>query len=136
MDAFEVDTSHWEAYAAALSAVTGEVARVVPLAQVDAAQLLVSSARPTVPRVSGAAQGSMRVLHLDGATAAAAGGSGDVSYYAWLEYGGAAGRNHAVHRPKVAQGRYLHPALLREQVEIREIMVSGMGTALEMLSSF
>jgi hypothetical protein len=118
---YRQDTSELRAYLAGVQAFADDIPEIEHDAELQAAQIVVDSARPTVPRVTGAAQGSLRVLDFtDGA--AAVGGRPSVPYFGWLSFGGYAGRNHSVYRDRVPEGRYLHPALLRETDKI-EIMM-------------
>lgn len=94
-----------------------------------AADVTVTVARPTVPVLTGAAAGSLETVdYSDGA--GAVGGSDAVPYYGWLEFGGDAGRNRSVHRPTVPDGRYLHPAYLRNFDKIEQKMADRLEEAI------
>lgn len=108
-----VDLSEWRAWAAGVDAFIDRLPEAEAQWEHDAAGMVVKSARPTVPVDTGAARRSVRVLDYSGG-AAAAGGSVAVPYFGWLSFGGAAGRNHSVHRAVVPDGRYLWPGYLRE----------------------
>jgi hypothetical protein len=74
------------------------------------ADLLVRTTLPKVPRVSGAARGSIRATSGSQSSRVTAGGP-DAPYFAWLDLGGRAGRNLSVLRPVIREGRYLYPSL-------------------------
>jgi hypothetical protein len=117
----EVDLNDMRGFLLGVSRMPGEVTDRVKDLEVEVAGLVVKTARPMVPVLTGAAARSLRVLDLsDGA--AAVGGSPSVKYYAWLEYGGAAGVHHSVHRSVVPEGRYLHPAYVDDQARIEVMM--------------
>jgi hypothetical protein len=71
-------------------------------------------ARSKMPQKSGRAAKSVKA----GATATTAYvsiGKADVPYAAWLDFGGTlkpvGGRRNTISRPRIAQGRYLYPAI-------------------------
>jgi hypothetical protein len=105
----EIDLNDMRGFLLGISRMSDELHDRVQGLEVEVAGLVVKTARPMVPVLTGAAARSVRVLDMsNGATAV--GGSPAVRYYAWLEYGGAAGVHHTVHRSVTPDGRYLHPA--------------------------
>lgn len=83
-----------------------------------AAELVVTTGRPKIPKRSGAAARSLRVASTRTAARVRAGGA-RVPYYPWLDYGGEGrikGRPAA--RKFVKTGRYLYPSYyaVRDQV--------------------
>jgi hypothetical protein len=93
-----------------------------------AAELVADRAQPMVPRLSGAARASVKALDYAGGPSVV-GGRG-LDYFAWLNYGGAAGRQHATKRSKVQDGRYLYPAYERSENQIEDLMADKLMAAL------
>ncbi len=88
-----------------------------------AANLLVSTTQPKVPYVTGAARRSI-VARPSGSLARVTAGGEVAPHYAWLDFGGRAGRNLAVYRQVVREGRYLYPSLREIDPKIRARSVS------------
>jgi hypothetical protein len=82
-----------------------------------AGDLLVSTTQPKVPFVTGAARRSLVAKASGGSVRVQAGGT-LAPHYAWLDFGGRAGRNLAVLRPVIREGRYLYPTLREIQPRI------------------
>lgn len=122
---FHADTRELLAWLTGLERFEEDLPEMMQNVSDQVAELVVKKTRPDVPRVSGAAQRSLKVLDFTGG-AAATGGSRAVPYFAWLNYGGAAGIRHSVHRPVVPQGRYLHPQFEHSQAQVERIMKDGM----------
>lgn len=113
----------------ALHVLKSDLTHVMQLSGHLAAETVVGTARPNVPVVSGAAARSLDVVdYSDGA--AAVGGSSTVEYYRWLEYGGDAGIRGTVHREKVPDGRFLHPAYMEDHLKIEIIMANTLEAAI------
>lgn len=87
--------------------------------------LVITAARPHVPTRTGAAAASLRGRsgQLEARITA---GTARVSYYAWLDFGGAVGRKGSVQRDYRRGGRYLYPGLAREQADVRALMARGL----------
>lgn len=83
--------------------------KAVRLAGNTAAQIVVTAARPRVPRRSGKAAGSIKARSTQ-SEARVSGGGGGVPYYGWLDFGGRVGRKHATKRPFIKRGRYIWAA--------------------------
>lgn len=117
----EIEVTGDKEFMAGLAKLADLTDHVVMDSETFAAKTVVDVARPNVPRLTGAAASSLRVLDY-GDGAAATGGSSAVPYYGWLEFGGDAGIRHTVHRPVVDKGRYLHPAFLQSFEKIEHKM--------------
>lgn len=118
---------------ASLQALKGKLPNVIIYALGEAAGVIISSARPTIPRRTGKAQASLRgEAHPKGVRIR--GGGTDVPYYAWLEFGGNAGRGGSVQRALVPEGRYIMPAYQRNKEQVKRIMVTAL-TGIEGVSS-
>lgn len=88
-----------------------DLGRAVRLALNDAAQLVVDEAVPKIPRKSGRAAGTVKSKSTQ-TKARVSAGSARVPYYAWLDFGGQAGRVSRQFRKK---GRYLYIAYFRKR---------------------
>lgn len=117
----EVDLNGMRGFLSGVSRLADEVHDRVGDLEVEVAGLVVKTARPLVPRVTGAAARSVKVRDLS-AGAAAVGGSPAVEYFAWLSFGGRAGIRGSVHRSVVPEGRYLHPAYVQDLGRIEVLM--------------
>lgn len=94
----------------------------------EAADAVVSRARPDIPRRSGRAQAAIRARSTR-TEARATGGSARAPYYPWLDFGGEGrrkGRPSA--RPFQKAGRYLYPAYfrLRDSGEFETILTAAL----------
>lgn len=119
----DVDLNEMHGFLLGVSRMSDELGERIDDLELAAAGLVVKTARPMVPVLTGAAAHSLRVLDMsDGA--AAVGGSSAVPYYAWLEYGGPAGIHHSVRRSVVPEGRYLHPAFVADVPKIEVLMTT------------
>jgi hypothetical protein len=124
--AFDATVKGLDEFEGSLRRLSGSLSSTLSIASTESATLVVDSARPTVPRRSGRAASSLQA-YATGESAVAGGGSG-VVYYRWLELGGAAGRNHAVVRPR-SDGRYIKPAYERRQADIAAILEKSLRQA-------
>lgn len=101
------------------------LARQIRLSGNEAAQIVVDTAKPRVPRLTGRAAGSIRVASTQTSVGVREGGS-RVPYMAWLDFGGRVGRNRSVYRPFIKEGRYIWSAFRDE----RELVLSTYSDAL------
>ena len=106
-----------------LASALPETARVV---SAGAAGIVVTTAKPKVPRRSGRAADSVQA-YVSGNISVAGGGAG-VAYYRWLELGGAAGRNHSVMRAR-SDGRYINPSYEERKADIQRLLEESLTTA-------
>lgn len=92
------------------------------LAGNSAADLVVRTAKPRVP--SGPAKGGHALSSVRASSTRTAGrvsgGSRRFPYYAWLDFGGAVGRNNSVRRPFIKRGRYIWPAFVDERPNVEQ----------------
>jgi Bacteriophage HK97-gp10, putative tail-component len=95
--------------------------RALRLAGNEAANIVVDSARPTVPHKTGKAAQSIKARSSQTATRVVAGGS-RAPYFPWLDYGGAVGVNNTAKRKWEPDGRYVYPAYRREKVRVEETL--------------
>jgi hypothetical protein len=100
-----------------------DLPKALRLAMNEAGQLVVDTAKPRVPQLTGAAAGSIRVVSTRTESRVRAGGA-KVPYYAWLDFGGAVGRNKSVKRAFFKSGRYLWAAFAEKSAsgEIQAIL--------------
>jgi hypothetical protein len=87
-----------------------DLPKTLRLAHNEAAQLIVDDAKPHVPRKTGRAAGTVKAKSTR-TESRVQGGSKRAPYYPWLDFGGRVGRQGAVRRPFIKQGRYIYPAL-------------------------
>ncbi len=86
--------------------------KALRIAMNEAADVVVSDARPKVPRRTGKAAASIRAQSTQTSVRVAAGGN-RAPWYPWLDWGGRVGRRKAVKRAFFKEGRYLYPAYYR-----------------------
>lgn len=104
-----------------LKAMDRELPKALRLAFNDAADVIVSDAKPRIPRRSGRAAGSVKARSTRTAARVVGGGS-RAPYLPWLDFGGRVGRRHAVRRPFLKDGRYIYAAYDRRRGEFIETM--------------
>jgi bacteriophage HK97-gp10 putative tail-component len=85
----------------------------------EVAEVVITAARPLVPRRTGRAQESMKVRSTQRAAQIAVGGT-VAPYFPWLDFGGRVGRAKAVRRPFLKEGRYIYPTLKAKRPELNE----------------
>ena len=108
-----------------LKAMDRELPKALRMAFNDAADIVVSDARPRVPSRSGRARGSVKARSTQ-TQARIVGGGSRAPYYPWLDFGGRVGRRRSVRRPFLADGRYIYNAYFRRRGEF----VQGMQEAI------
>ena len=104
-----------------LKALEPELAKQVKGVLNDAAQIVVNTARPQVPAVTGRARASIVVRSTARESRVRVGGP-SAPYYPWLDFGGRTGRNKSVVRKFERHGRYLFPAAARQRDHITAIL--------------
>jgi hypothetical protein len=87
----------------------------------EAGKIIVSWAVPEIPKDSGAAAGSVKAKSTR-TSGRVSGGSAKVPYFAWLNFGGAVGRNNSVRREYVKEGRYLYPGYVSNEDKIQDLL--------------
>lgn len=117
---------------AALRAIDGEAQKQLRVVFNTAAQVVVKTALPNIPSVSGAARRSLKVSSSQ-REARVQGGSAKVPYFGWLDYGGRVGHGRtgkntgATQRPFEKGGRYVYPAYHARKYEITALLEKGMA---------
>ncbi len=92
----------------------------------QAADIVVGSGRPFVPRRTGALAATLRASSGQ-RNATVSLGKAKTPYAGWIEFGGRVGPNQSVRRPFVPGGRSMYPAVKREEATIREVMADGLN---------
>lgn len=93
-----------------------------------AAGIVVDTSKPTVPVLKGSARASIRAASTQSA-ARVRGGGARVPYFGWLEFGGRVGRNFAVKRPRIKEGRYIWPGYIRRREAVRNELADALERA-------
>lgn len=99
--------------------------RALRLANNEAAQLVVDTARPMVPRRSGRAAASVKVRSSQAVVRVVSGGP-RAPYMPWLDYGGKVGKNDTASRPFQPDGRYVYPAFRRVRGEFETVLQTAL----------
>lgn len=107
-----------------LNKVDGEAAKQLRIVFNDAAELVVATARPRIPRRTGKAAGSLKTKSTRTAVRVAFGGP-RAPYYPWLDFGGRTGRKKSVVRPFLTDGRYVYPAYYERRDDVARAMQEG-----------
>lgn len=108
----------------ALRKIDGEAAKQVRLVFNEAAQLVVDTARPKIPRRTGAAAGSLKTRSTRTEVRVAFGGD-RARHFPWLDFGGRVGRRKSVSRPFLKDGRYVYPSYHQRKPDIQRTMQAG-----------
>lgn len=116
---------------AALKATDGQAQKQLRVVLNDAADVIATGAQRLVPRgPSGRARGSLRATSGQ-REAKVSGGGSRAPYYAWLDFGGAVGRAHAVRRPFLRQGRYIFATYARRRPWVLKQLADGLDRLIE-----
>lgn len=108
-------------FQASLRKMDADLPKQLRLALNQAAQLVIDTARPGIPRRSGAAAASLKARSSQREARVAAGGR-KAPYYPWLDFGGKVGQHNGTARPFFTEGRYIYPALRKNRDEITKVM--------------
>ena len=92
----------------------------------EAADVVVSSARPLIPHRSGRLAGSLRASSGQRDASVKMGGA-KLGYAGWIEFGGRVGPKKSVRRPFVPAGRTMYPAVRREDTKLTDVMEKGLN---------
>lgn len=111
----------------AVKAIDPQAAKELRLAFNEAADVVVSTARPRVPKRSGRAQASVKARSTQSAARVVGGGS-KARHYPWLDFGGKVGPRRSVSRPFYSKGRYIYDAYYRARTsgEFDDLLVNGL----------
>jgi hypothetical protein len=86
-----------------------------------AADLIITKARPLIPKRTGKAAASLKAKSTQKAVRIGVGGR-SAPYYPWLDFGGKTGKGKSVHRSFYSEGRYLYPTLRQNRPEITALL--------------
>lgn len=106
-------------FSRALKKLDADLPKMVRLANNTAADLLISRVRPLIPSRTGKARASLKAQSTRTSARISVGGP-KASYYPWLDFGGATGRQKSVVRPFYKEGRYIYPTLRKYGDEIAQ----------------
>lgn len=107
-----------------LRALGAAAPKALRVASNEAANLVVDTARPMVPRRSGKAAASIKAKSTQSAARISSGGA-RAPYMPWLDYGGKVGRNNTASRPFIADGRYVYPAYRQRKSEFEKLITAA-----------
>jgi hypothetical protein len=110
-----------------LKKLDADLPKALRLALNQAADVVVTAARPRVPRRSGRAAASIKAKSTRTAVRVTEGGT-RAPYMPWLDYGGRVGRRKSVLRPFLKEGRYVYPAYfeMRDSGQIERILTAAL----------
>jgi hypothetical protein len=111
-----------------LKKLNADLPKALRVALNGAADVIVDSARPRVPRRSGRAAAALKARSTQTA-ARVSGGSARAPYYPWLDFGGEGRRRgRPAARPFIKQGRYLYAAYYekRDSGEFEQILTKAL----------
>lgn len=101
-----------------LKKIDNDLPKTLRVALNEAADVVVSDARPRVPRRSGRAQRSIKARSTRTAVRVSGGGS-RAPYYPWLDFGGRVGKARSIRRPFLKDGRFIYRAYFDAAVRDR-----------------
>lgn len=104
-----------------LKKLDADAPKALRLAMNEAADHLIKTAKPQIPRRTGAAADSLKARSTRTAVRVGVGGR-RAPYYPWLDFGGRTGPNRSVRRPFYKEGRYLYPTLRESRLEFTRVM--------------
>jgi hypothetical protein len=107
-----------------LKKLDADLPKALRVALNGASDLIITKARPMIPRRTGAAAASLKAKSTQKAVRIGVGGT-KAPHYPWLDFGGSVGPGKSVHRPFYKKGRYLYPTLEKERDAVTAIMQSS-----------
>lgn len=119
-------------FQAGLKAMDGESQKLLRVVLNDAAELVVTAAKPRVASKTGAARASIKAASSQREARIKAGGA-KVPYYGFLDFGGRVGRGRTgprtgnVNRPFLREGRYIYPAYSAVRPRVQAAMEKGLA---------
>jgi hypothetical protein len=125
-----VDIQGLDQFIQALDKFGADLPRMSHVAATRYADLLLLKTLPSIPKVTGRARSSLEVLTSGEDVTLAAGGT-KAPYYAWLAFGGRAGRNHSVFREVTNEDRYVYPAMRKYRSELDQVVQNTFVTFAE-----
>lgn len=111
-----------------LKKIDADLPKAVRLAGNEAADLIVSNARPLVPTgpgKGGHAKSSVKARSTRTEARVSEGGK-RYPYMPWLDFGGRVGRNRSVRRPFLKDGRYVWKAFANNRDKIEETLTDAL----------
>lgn len=111
-------------FASALRRMDAEAPKALRTVANACADFLIAKVRPKIPRITGAARGSLQARSTRTAVRVGIGGK-RAPYYPWLDFGGAVGPKKATKRPFYSDGRYLYPTYHDEQASLERLLQDG-----------
>lgn len=100
-----------------LKALDRSLPKVLRIALNDVANVIVDEAHPDIPVRTGRARRSVKAQSTQ-KIGRVVGGGNSAPYYPWLDFGGRVGPANSVHRPVLADGRYIYPAYKRRRDDV------------------
>lgn len=119
-------------FQSALKQMDGESQKMIRGVLNEAANLVVTKAKPMIPVRSGKARASLRAGSSQREARVKAGGA-KVPYYGWLDFGGRTGRGRtgpktgSVNRPFIEEGRYIYPVVSEIRPTVLKAMEAGLA---------
>ena len=107
-----------------LKKLDSDLPKALRIALNGASDLIITKARPLIPKRTGAAQASLKAKSTQKAARIGVGGR-RAPYYPWLDFGGKVGRDKSVDRPFFKSGRYLYPTVAKHRDDVTDIMQPG-----------
>jgi hypothetical protein len=122
----KIDVSGIRDFTRQLKMMDAGLGKTVRITLNSAAEIVVTRARPKIPKRTGAAAASLKVSSSQREARVAAGGR-KAPYYPWLDFGGRTGPNESVVRPFFTEGRYIYPTVRENNAEIQQAMATGLS---------
>lgn len=113
-------------FQAALKSMDGEAQKKLRLVLNEAAGIVVRTARPRVPAVTGAARASLKEMSSQREARVKA-GTTKAPYYPWLDFGGRVGIKRSTNRPFERHGRYIYPAYSAQHKNIEKLLAKRLA---------
>jgi hypothetical protein len=104
-----------------LRALDKDAPKGLRLAGNKAAQIVVDTAKPRVPKRSARAASTVKASSTRTAARVSGGGS-RAPYYPFLDFGGRVGRNRSVRRPYLREGRYIWKAFSDRRSAVQDTL--------------
>lgn len=123
--------AHWEGVAlfkAQLAALSSSLPEMADDVGKRTAVIIAGKARALTPIGPGEGGHARNTIQSTGSTVR--GGSANHSYFGWLDFGGAVGRNNSVRRPFLKGGRIIFAAYRADKPVLEERMEDSLETAI------
>lgn len=113
-------------FLAHLKTVDAELPKTLRVAFNDAANVVISDARPRVPRRTGRAASSIKASSTRNKVRIKEGGA-RAPYMPWLDFGGRTGKKKTVKRPFLKDGRYVWSSFTQKRPELIEAITKALA---------